>query len=188
MPHDRSTAKRKKKQTDAKSRSLTDPVTSIRVLPDGEMYIFNEFRLTTEPKKAKPRLTIGRSPKCDIVIDDSSMAPAHCYLERHRGRVFLVHVNEKNRISINGVRLHGGTAELISGNLITMGKTTLLACGRAGIDQQADILARDPGEYMQTSTTVYGSGRRAAEIFRIPQTTFAHWLRGRFAKARKKSR
>lgn len=165
---------------------LSDPVTSIRILPDGEPKMLDHFRLHDTPEdEPKRRVTIGRSMYCDIVVADPCVSSLHTFLFRKGDRVFLVDAGSKNRVLVNGVRVHRGSVELFSGSVITVGSVQLLACGRAGAEQQACIPARDVDTYLRSATELYGSQRKAARILRIARSTLARWLAwGRFATKR----
>src|SRR5262249_28301156 len=74
---------------------------------------------------------------CQIVLEDPYVSTEHCVLER-RGETLLVCDREsKNGTYINGNRVRA--AELRIGNLLTVGKTTLIALGCAARAQPTAI-------------------------------------------------
>ncbi len=50
----------------------------------------------------KSRLTIGRSPDCDIILPDRVVSRRHACIERHDGEYFIVDDKSKNGTFVNG--------------------------------------------------------------------------------------
>jgi pSer/pThr/pTyr-binding forkhead associated (FHA) protein len=70
------------------------------------------------------RMTIGRSPEADVIIDNTAVSRLHSALEMRNGLHFLEDLKSLNGTFVNGQRI--GSAELISGeDEIRIGKFTL---------------------------------------------------------------
>jgi hypothetical protein len=52
----------------------------------------------------KPYLLIGRRPQCDIVLAFPNVSSQHCSLELKNGFWFVLDLNSRNGIKVNGVR------------------------------------------------------------------------------------
>jgi transcriptional regulator with AAA-type ATPase domain len=97
-----------------------DPVTALRVHGSGR-----EIELPAD----RPRLTVGASPTCDIVLEDEYVSAAHCNLERREpDRLLVRDRRSKNGCFINGNRVE--LAELRPGAILTIGSVSLLALGQ----------------------------------------------------------
>ncbi len=57
-------------------------------------------------------VTIGRSPKCSIVIPKDGMSRQHCQLEIVNGEVFITDLGSTNGVFIDGVRIQPNTRTL----------------------------------------------------------------------------
>jgi len=65
-------------------------------------------------------LVIGRSPRCDVVIDHSQISRTHCRLVVHEGLLTVEDLKSCNGSYINGERLVG-SRELADGDLLLLG-------------------------------------------------------------------
>ncbi len=71
----------------------------------------------------KGLITVGRSPECDIHIDNPAVSGFHAKIYRESGRFFIEDTNSTNGTFINGNRVL--KAALIMGDDISIGKHTL---------------------------------------------------------------
>jgi pSer/pThr/pTyr-binding forkhead associated (FHA) protein len=55
-----------------------------------------------------PRLTVGRHPDCDIIVDNAGISGLHAFLIQQQGRFYV-----KDAMSKNGLMLNGEKRELI---------------------------------------------------------------------------
>lgn len=159
---------------------VDDPVQALGILKSQTLYRLDDFRCEDQPKRL---ITIGSAPFRDIVPEDSTFAPSgvsrlHCLLVRENDRVFVWDHKSKNGTRINGVRI-GEVAELRSGNVLTIGRVTFLACGQAGLDQAIDITAPNLDVYFRTAIDTYGTQEKAANALGLWQGTLSRWLKGR---------
>jgi pSer/pThr/pTyr-binding forkhead associated (FHA) protein len=68
-------------------------------------------------------LRIGRSPVCDILLDDASVSRRHAVVVHRGGRAVLLDDRSLNGIYVNGVRV--GEAALSDGDAIAIGHVSL---------------------------------------------------------------
>jgi len=66
------------------------------------------------------RITIGRSPECDIVIHDPQVSGRHCSITYEQSELFAEDLGSTNGTLINGLPINGRT-KLTSGDLIMIG-------------------------------------------------------------------
>jgi len=107
--------------------------------PDGH-------RQCVELTGARPRLTIGRRPSCDIALPwDDEVSRLHAELVQI-GEEWVVndHGLSRNGTFVNGRRV-GARRRLHAGDALCVGATTILVCARdgSGVPTRA---ARQPGE------------------------------------------
>ena len=67
-------------------------------------------------------LRIGRSPACDIVIDDASVSRRHAVIVHRGGRAMILDDRSLNGVIVNGERV--GEAVLSDGDGIAIGRVT----------------------------------------------------------------
>jgi pSer/pThr/pTyr-binding forkhead associated (FHA) protein len=154
-----------------------DPVTSLRVSPDGEVFDLAAFRRNGQMRRW---LNIGRRPGVDIRLEDRSVSTVHCALVWHEPTQTLQVINggAKNFVFINGARVH--RAIVAAGDLLTLGRVTLLACGRAGLAQPPKLTAETLAEFLRRAYETYGTHEDAARGIGgegFTRRTFARWLR-----------
>lgn len=82
--------------------------------------------LFTPPGKAQVRLhlvkdvfVIGRSPDCDLPLDDTVSSRRHCQLRAWAGSHLLEDLSSKNGTFVNGERIT--SRQLADGDLISVG-------------------------------------------------------------------
>ncbi|HUH04704.1 MAG TPA: sigma 54-interacting transcriptional regulator [Kofleriaceae bacterium] len=99
---------------------LRDPVVAVRIHgTDREI----------ELPRDKARISIGKSLRCDVIVDDPCVSRVHCWLERRDDRTLLL----RDRRSKNGTFLNGNrveAAEVRAGSLVDLGKTRLVLINR----------------------------------------------------------
>lgn len=65
------------------------------------------------------RLTLGRSPRCELVLEDDTVSRRHATLRLHEGRWYLVDLDSSNGTWVNGRRTFN--AEVRPGDEIRLG-------------------------------------------------------------------
>lgn len=153
------------------------PVMGLRVLPGGPFHEFDAFRIESQVKRI---LVIGAEAGCDIVIEDETVSRLHCLVERHGARTLVHDCESKNRTRVNGVVVQVG--ELTPGTLLTLGRTSLVACGPDSDDTRVTLPAASFDEFLKSAVNTHGSLRGAAEALGLPYSTLRGWLRKRFGR------
>lgn len=74
---------------------------------------------------AQGETIIGRSPRCQLVIDDALVSRSHARITVSRGTVTIEDLGSANGVIVNGERLQRARA-LTSGDQILLGKQSLL--------------------------------------------------------------
>jgi len=154
-------------------------VVGLRVFPSGQKYKLDDFHVRKDPTAPiLRRISIGRSAHCDLVLDDPTVSEWHCFIVRDARRVLIDDINSKNHTVVNGVRFRGGSVELISGSVLVVGESKLVAYSHTN-PKQPDIhdasLSLD--EYIRHVRHVHGSTRKAANVLKMPYSTLRDWLK-----------
>ncbi|MHB8986014.1 MAG: FhaA domain-containing protein [Eubacteriales bacterium] len=68
---------------------------------------------------------IGRSPGCDIVLNDSAISRRHARMDRQGGTYYVDDLDSTNGTSVNGAKI-AGSVRLSPGDEITVGTTVFL--------------------------------------------------------------
>ena len=76
----------------------------------------------------RPRVTLGRDPSCDVVIDSSSASHHHCVLVLHEGWWFMRDLKSKNGTKVNGKK-HGS-------HLLPPNSTLAIGANEFAVDYQ----------------------------------------------------
>ncbi len=78
------------------------------------------------PVAAKTELVIGRDPRCDVVVDDSSVSRYHAKI--YLGPVcFIEDLGSTNRTSINGTPIQAKhRVHVVSGQVVLLGSATIV--------------------------------------------------------------
>ncbi|WP_428262154.1 FHA domain-containing protein [Haliangium sp.] len=147
----------------------TDPVRSLRPLPDGTLFPLHDGRRVH---------SVGAAEYVDLVLDDDWVSGVQFLVWTVESRCQLEDSDSKNGTLINGVAVQGRAA-LLAGDVITAGRTNLLACGAAGAEQQIRLSGLDLDECLRRGAELYGSQQRAGDALRIGQSTLSKWLRGK---------
>lgn len=157
----------------------SEPVEYLRGLPKGPLHRLADF---TDPRDRLQWIGIGRGPGCHIQLTDEYVSEAHCLLQCSDLGVVVQDNGSKNLTLLNGVPVLG-SARLLPGMLLTLGTTTMLACGPAAEAQEPLLVAIDIDEFLRSAAALYGSTSKAARALEIATTTLAEWLRkGRFKR------
>lgn len=154
------------------------PVVGLRVLPSGPFHEFDAFRIESQVKRI---LVIGAEAGCDIVVEDEAVSRLHCLVERHGTRALVHDCESKNGTRVNGVVVRVG--ELTPGTLLTLGRTSLVACGPDSEHNRVTLPAASFDEFLMSAVDTHGSLRGAAEALGLPYSTLRGWLRKRFGRA-----
>lgn len=81
------------------------------------------FRLNSDS------VTVGRSPRCDIFLNDMTVSRSHALIQRHEGTYEIVDQDSFNGLWVNGVNVH--EAVLHDGDVIQVGTFVLQYLGNA---------------------------------------------------------
>ncbi|MEM9488331.1 MAG: FHA domain-containing protein [Myxococcota bacterium] len=165
----------------------------LRQLPSGPVFVLDDFEFEGMQRRwlsvgsDEQHITIsGKHPE----TDRETVSKLQCVLfrERETGRLFVMDADAKNPTRVNGVPVADGEVEVHSGTIVELGAARLLACGRAGEQQKAQIVAEDLHQYLQETVAVHGAIRRAADALSLSHSTLLRWLRtGKFSAAHSKS-
>jgi len=111
---------------------------------------------------------LGRSPRCDVVIDHTSVSRTHCRIEITSGGAVVEDLRSSNGLYVNGERekdrrpltsgdrLLLGTQEVI---VFTAGNTTM----EAGVPDQAPPTIDPPEEIPEENPSVWRKGAALSE-------------------------
>jgi pSer/pThr/pTyr-binding forkhead associated (FHA) protein len=84
---------------------------------------------------AQGETIIGRSPKCQLVLDDALVSRAHARLIVHRGTATIEDMGSSNGVLVNGDRLTRARV-LVSGDRVVIGHQTFMLLAEAGAQSQ----------------------------------------------------
>ncbi len=73
---------------------------------------------------------IGRDPRCDLILADSTVSARHCQIERLADSHLLIDVGSRNGTYLNRVRL-GGVVLLSHRDEIRIGRTSSRPIGHS---------------------------------------------------------
>jgi pSer/pThr/pTyr-binding forkhead associated (FHA) protein len=76
---------------------------------------------------------LGRSPKCQLVLDDALVSRAHARLVVHRGTTTIEDMGSSNGVLVNGERLTRARV-LVSGDRVVIGHQTFMLLAEAGVE------------------------------------------------------
>lgn len=88
---------------------------------------------------------IGRSPECQLSLDDAQVSRKHAILVVHPDAVFIEDLASRNGVLVNGKRING-PARVSDGDNITVGSQVMTLLGVPGADppsREAASLPRD---------------------------------------------
>lgn len=148
-------------------------VTGLRVIPNGPFFALDAL---IPPGRPSALIAVGADMCVDLRIDgDDAISGTHCGLWCKHGRVWIED-NSKNGTAVNGSFI-SGRFELRPGQVVMIGRSFLLVCGRAGVHQRPEILAADLDAYLRTAVGLYGSVASAGKALGISASTLSRWLR-----------
>jgi two-component system, NtrC family, response regulator AtoC len=106
----------------------TDDVASTRLdVRDAWLVISGASGLSTMPLPRKPRIRIGRSRSCDIVIEDKSVSREHAAIFDPGGELRVEDLGSRNKTKVMGRALAPGASETVTiGCVIEIGHATIL--------------------------------------------------------------
>ncbi|HEX7668261.1 MAG TPA: FHA domain-containing protein [Polyangiaceae bacterium] len=84
---------------------------------------------------AQGETIIGRSPKCQLVLDDALVSRAHARLIVKRGTATIEDMGSSNGVLVNGERLARARV-LVSGDRVVIGYQTFMLLAEAGAQSQ----------------------------------------------------
>jgi hypothetical protein len=88
------------------------------------------------------RVTLGRSPQCDICIDDGSVSRIHASVSFERGRYYVMDEHSRNGTFINGEPLSPGVrTSMASGAYVSFGDALFLFFGPVTLRKLAKVSA-----------------------------------------------
>jgi pSer/pThr/pTyr-binding forkhead associated (FHA) protein len=71
----------------------------------------------------RPRAVIGRSSRCDFVVDDPNVSRRHAELQRRGADWYVVDLDSTNGVAVNGKQVR--SARLAPGDEIALGTVRL---------------------------------------------------------------
>lgn len=156
------------------ARSADVAVAGLRNLVTHRLYLFKEFQLAGHPKRL---LAIGRTPMCDIALNDLCVSSVHCIVERLDNGSYLLRDNQ----STNGTFiLAQGLTEKVEAVLLTvgvrvvLGNTTMITVNEHG---RTLISATTETEFRREAYHVYGSTIAAGQAIKKSAETIRRALR-----------
>ncbi|MBR1796656.1 MAG: FHA domain-containing protein [Clostridiales bacterium] len=69
-------------------------------------------------------ITIGKSQRCDFIVDDKTLSDVHCKVLYSEGKYIIQDLGSKMGTYFDGVRIPSSTATEIKTGVLQMGKTT----------------------------------------------------------------
>jgi pSer/pThr/pTyr-binding forkhead associated (FHA) protein len=76
----------------------------------------------------RPRAVVGRSRRCDFVVEDPNVSRRHCELQLRGSDWYVVDLDSTNGVSVNGTPV--SSSKLAPGDEILLGTSRL----RFGVD------------------------------------------------------
>jgi len=83
---------------------------------------FLSSQTTSQRVHFTARLTVGRAPDNDLVIDDPRVSGNHAQLSFHKGRLQVMDLNSRNGTFVDGIRI-GRWVDLVDGSQLMFGTT-----------------------------------------------------------------
>jgi hypothetical protein len=158
------------------------PVGGLRCLQSYELFRFRDFLLCGQQKRF---YMIGRSPRCDIALDDTRVSNVHAFIERHAdGTHTLIDYDSTNGLFvIVGDRIERVTrVPLVVGLFVLLGRSLLIAVTEDG---RAPLSAFTETEFRREAYRVYGSLQAAAAALGKSRETIRRAI-GRLRKGKGK--
>lgn len=121
--------------------------------------------IQTHPLPAR-RLVLGSAPSCDIVLDDTFVAPEHAHLEAQGAGRWLLTNRAVNGTYVNGVTVTTGVVKL--GDRIEFGGNSVCEIRAATAASRGPRAAREAPEALSAAGSATSIGARLAQVFRSP--------------------
>ncbi len=118
-----------------------------------------------------PRLTVGRHPDCDIIIDNAGVSGLHAFLLQERGRFYVKDAMSKNGVMVKGkkanlVELTPNQGVVIAGRYALKLVQTATQNTAAKPDNDASMQDLTPAETMMASPSMLAEmGRQARPAY-----------------------
>jgi hypothetical protein len=96
------------RSSEAPVAAAEKPETRALLLMDGKTFVID-----------RPRTVIGRSSRCDFVVEDPNVSRRHAELQRRGGDWYVVDLESTNGVSVNGKRV--ANTRLAPGDEIALG-------------------------------------------------------------------
>ena len=161
-----------------------DPVTSLKVWPDGPVFELNAFRF---PWRDEPRrwIGMGRGEDESIHLPDPTVSREHATLGRNQytGHVYVFDSGSHNGTFVNNLQVpgdpnwQGGGVEVISGAIVQLGGILLLACGQQGVHQLPMVSGTTLREIVLHAVALYGGQEEAALKWGVTRSQIRTLLR-----------
>lgn len=93
--------------------------------PAKSIFDFEELEVVTlPPLLGRGSFVLGRSPDCDLVINDDTVSKQHARIDWHGGAAEVKDLGAANAVFVNGVKV-SGAQKLTDNDLITLGSAHL---------------------------------------------------------------
>ena len=132
---------------------------------------FVQFGSKTVELTPGETIVVGRSARCDVVLDDDLASREHCKISFEGGAVFVEDMNSRNGVLVNGLPLEE-RQRLHHGDQVTAGRSVLVVSRRAHAPKVSGEITpspdrRAPSEEMTSTGSVAeilsGSARLALD-------------------------
>lgn len=91
-------------------------------------------------------ITVGRSTKCNAVLDDDRCSSNHCRILLKKNALEISDLNSKNGTFLNGIRIE--QTELFVGDEVRIGES-IISIHEQGLDEEAKQVLSFPGDSKQ---------------------------------------
>ncbi len=153
------------------------PVTGLRLINAGRVYLFDDFRINNEPIRL---LTIGRHRDNDIVISSKYISRVHCIIER-RGKFWTItdpyssnHTLVHHEQAPFAIQLEGAPLVLnLSMRVLLPGETLYPVTGPG----QLAVVALTQHDLRLRAYHLYGSTRQAGKNLGVSHSTICKALK-----------
>lgn len=105
-------AARARRQAERNAGAEQKPVKRAMLIADGKSFVID-----------RPRAVVGRSQRCDYVLEDPNVSRRHFELQLRGSDWYLVDLDSTNGVRVNGRRV--GTSRLLPGDEIVVGTSSL---------------------------------------------------------------
>ena len=96
-----------------------------RPAPQRGVFDFEDLWVATlPPMSSRDSFVLGRSPDCDVVIDEDTVSKSHARIDWSEGKATLSDLGSSNGVFVNRVKL-GAKHELADNDLIGLGSVDM---------------------------------------------------------------